>query len=79
MGLMTLFRAKWKHYREVRRKAMKRRDQAAIAEIAKNEKDQDVRLEAMERLDTIHREAAKLYETITRLTLGPTVEEVELR
>jgi hypothetical protein len=36
-------------------------------------------IEAMERLDTIHREAAKLYETITRLTLGPTVEEVELQ
>ena len=35
--------------------------------------------QAMERLDTIHREAAKLYETITRLTLASTVEEVESR
>ncbi len=36
-------------------------------------------IQAMERLDTIHREAAKLYETVTRLTLASTVGEVELR
>ncbi len=36
-------------------------------------------IQAMERLDTIHREASKLYETISRLTLGSTVEEVELQ
>ncbi|MFQ5893524.1 MAG: hypothetical protein ACE5H5_04345 [Nitrospinota bacterium] len=36
-------------------------------------------MHAMERLDAIHREAAKLYETVTRLTHDATVGEVELR
>ncbi|MDV2502555.1 MAG: hypothetical protein RX318_01180 [bacterium] len=34
--------------------------------------------EAMERLDIIHREAAKLYEAVTRLTHGELVGEVEV-
>jgi hypothetical protein len=33
--------------------------------------------EAMERLDIIHQEAAKLYEAVTRLTHGALVGEVE--
>lgn len=34
--------------------------------------------EAMERLDIIHHEAAKLYETVTRLTHDELVGEVEV-
>lgn len=34
--------------------------------------------EAMERLDIIHQEAAKLYETVTRLTHDAFVGEVEV-
>lgn len=34
--------------------------------------------EAMERLDIIHQEAAKLYEAVTRLTHGELVGEVEV-
>lgn len=34
--------------------------------------------DAMERLDIIHKEAAKLYETIARLTHGALVGEVEV-